>query len=212
MTPKEIILKLIVKQCKTMIIKSMLTTTFMLLLTIIASSSVIVLTPFKVADVEALDLNTTLATTSTPSTINVTIGDLIAQGSAVSTGLRVLDLGTGDKGPKLEVSYLGNATIRGGINATDMGTSWSITNPDGTRYSEGQGILTSTASGEMATYTFQAIGQYGSDGKLRNHGSVFFNSNTSSSGQLSFLNKMVGVFADEIDAAGNSMTRIWELK
>jgi hypothetical protein len=212
MTPKEIILKLIVKQCKTMIIKSMLTTTFMLLLTIIASSSVIVLTPFKIADVEAQDLNTTLATTSTPSTINVTIGDLIAQGSAVSTGLRVLDVGTGDKGPKLEVSYIGNATIRGGINATDMGTSWSITNPDGTRYSEGQGILTSTATGEMATYTFQAIGQYGSDGKLTNHGSVFFNSNTSSSGQLSFLNKMVGVFADEIDAAGNSITRIWELK
>ena len=53
-----------------------------------------------------------------------------------------------------------------------MGTSWSITNPDGTRYSEGQGILTSTSTGEMATYTFQAIGQYGSDGKLRNHGSV----------------------------------------
>jgi hypothetical protein len=64
----------------------------------------------------------------------------------------------------------------------------------------------------MATYTFQAIGQYGSDGKLRNHGSVFFNSNTSSIRQLSFLNNMVGVFADEIDAAGNSMTRIWELK
>ena len=212
MTPKEIILKLIVKQCKTMIIKSMLTTTFMLLLTIIASSSVILSIPFKIADVEAQDLNTTLATTSTPSTINVTIGVLIAQGSAVSTGLRVLDVGTGDKGPKLEVSYIGNATIRGGINATDMGTSWSMTNPDGTRYSEGQGILTSTATGEMATYTFQAIGQYGSDGKLRNHGSVFFNSNTSSSGQLSFLNKMVGVFADEIDAAGNSMTRIWELK
>ena len=212
MTPKEIILKLIVKQCKTMIIKSMLTTTFMLLLTIIASSSVILSTPFKIADVEAQDLNTTLATTSTPSTINVTIGDLIAQGSAVSTGLRVLDVGTGDKGPKLEVSYIGNATIRGGINARDIGTSWSITNPDGTRYSEGQGILTSTATGEMATYTFQAIGQYGPDGKLRNHGSVFFNSNTSSIGQLSFLNKMVGVFADEIDAAGNSMTRIWELK
>ena len=212
MTPKEIILKLIVKQCKTMIIKSILTTTFMLLLTIIASSGMILSAPFKVADVEAQDLNTTLATTSTPSTINVTIGDLIAEGPAVSTGLRVLDVGTGDKGPKLEVSYIGNATIRGGINATDIGTSWSITNPDGTRYSEGQGILTSNTTGEMATYTFQAIGQYGSDDKLRNHGSVFFNSNTSSSGQLSFLNKMIGVFSDEIDAAGNSMTRIWELK
>ena len=212
MTPKEIILKLIVKQCKTMIIKSILTTTFMLLLTIIASSGMILSAPFKVADVEAQDLNTTLATTSTLSTINVTIGDLIAEGPAVSTGLRVLDVGTGDKGPKLEVSYIGNVTLRGGINATDIGTSWSITNPDGTRYSEGQGILTSNTTGEMATYTFQAIGQYGPDGKLRNHGSVFFNSNTSSSGQLSFLNKMIGVFSDEIDAAGNSMTRIWELK
>jgi hypothetical protein len=182
----------------------------MLLLIIIGSSSMILLAPFKIADIEAQDQNTTLAT-SAPSTINVTIGDLILEGSAVSTGLRVLDAGTGDKGPKVEVSYVGNATIRGGINATDMGTLWSITNPDGTRYSEGQGILTTITTGEMATYTFQAIGQYGSDGKLRNHGSVFFNSNTSSSGQLSFLNKMIGVFADEIDTAGNSMTRIWEL-
>jgi hypothetical protein len=170
----------------------------------------ILLAPFKIADIEAQDQNTTLAT-SAPSTINVTIGDLILEGSAVSTGLRVLDAGTGDKGPKVEVSYVGNATIRGSINATDMGTLWSITNPDGTRYSEGQGILTTITTGEMTTYTFQAIGQYGSDGKLRNHGSVFFNSNTSSSGQLSFLNKMIGVFADEIDTAGNSMTRIWEL-
>ena len=55
-------------------------------------------------------------------------------------------------------------------------------------------------------------GNQASRGKLRNHGSVFFNSNTTSSGQLSFLNNMVGVFADEIDAAGNSMTRVWELR
>ena len=193
-----------------MLIKSMLTT-FMLLLTIIASSSMILSAPFKIADIKAQDQNTTLAT-STPSTINATIGDLIVEGRAVSIGLRVLDVGTGDKGPKLEVSYIGNVTIRGGINARDIGTSWSITNPDGTRYREGQGILTTKTTSEMATYTFQAIGQYGPDGKLRNHGSVFFNSNTSSSGQLSFLNNMVGVYADEIDAAGNSMTRIWELK
>ena len=185
-------------------------TTFMLLLTIISTSSMILSAPFKIADIEAQDQNTTLVTSS-PSTVNVTIGDLIVEGPAVSTGIRVLDVGTGDKGPKIEVSFLGNATIRGGIKATDMGTVWSITNPDGTTYSEGQGILTS-ATGEMATYTFQAIGQYGPDGKLRNHGSVFFNSNTSSSGQLAFLNKMIGVFADEIDAAGNSMTRVWELK
>jgi hypothetical protein len=144
--------------------------------------------------------------------INVTIGDLIVEGPATSTGFRVLDLGTPNTGPKIEASFVGNATIRGGINATDMGTLQTIINSDGTSYSEGKGILTSVSTGEIATYTFQAIGQYGSDGKLRNHGSVFFNSNTTSSGQLSFLNNMVGVFADEIDTAGNSLTRVWELR
>jgi hypothetical protein len=43
----------------------------------------------------------------------------------------------------MEISFLGNATIRGGINATDMGTLWNIMNHDGTAYSEGKGILTS---------------------------------------------------------------------
>ncbi|HEX6027578.1 MAG TPA: hypothetical protein VFY64_00925 [Nitrososphaeraceae archaeon] len=74
----------------------------MLLLTIISTSSMIVSAPFKIADIEAQDQNTNLAT-STPSTINVTIGDLIVEGPAVSTGIRVLDVGTGDKGPKIEV-------------------------------------------------------------------------------------------------------------
>lgn len=85
-----------------MIIKSMLTTFMLLLLTTISNSSMIVSAPFKIADIEAQDQNTTLVT-SAPSTINVTIGDLIVEGPAVSTGIRVLDVGTGDKGPKIEV-------------------------------------------------------------------------------------------------------------
>lgn len=54
--------------------------------------------------------------------------------------------------------------------------------------------------------------EYGPDGKLRNHGSVFFNSSTSPSGQLSFLNNIIGVYADEIDTSGNAVTKIWELR
>ena len=86
-----------------MIIKSMLTT-FTLLLTIISTSNMILSAPFKIADIEAQDQNTTLVT-SAPSTVNVTIGDLIVEGPAVSTGIRVLDVGTEDKGPKIEVSF-----------------------------------------------------------------------------------------------------------
>jgi hypothetical protein len=153
-------------------------------------------------------------TISRPSTLNKTIGDLILEGQGGPSGLRglrIIDL-DGDKGPKIEVSYLANVTIKGDINATDMGTMWSVTNPDGTIYSEGQGILTSTATGATATYTFQGLGQYDSDGTLRNHGSYFFNSDTSPSSELSFLNNKIGVYADEIDTAGNGIARIWELK
>ena len=99
--------------------------------------------------------------TSDPSPINVTIGDLILEGKGDPSGLRglkILDVGR-DKEPKIEVSYVTNVTIRGGINATDMGTMWSITNPDRSIYSEGQGILT-TATGDMATYTFRGVDQY----------------------------------------------------
>jgi hypothetical protein len=187
-------------------------TTLMLLLTVTGSSTAIsVPVFFSDAQGQVQGETSISSATSASTTINVTIGDLIVESSDLPAGLRVLDIG-GDKGPKIEASYVGNATIRGGINATDMGTVWSTTNPDGTIHSKGQGILTSATTGEIATYTFQAVGQHGSDGKLRNHGSVFFNTNTSSSGQLSSLNNMVGVYADEIDPAGNAVTKIWELR
>jgi hypothetical protein len=189
------------------------TITMLVLLLIVTASSTAISVPIFSSDAQEQGQegpNVPNATSSTP-TINVTIGDLILESSDISAGIRVLEVG-GDRAPKIEVSYLGNATIRGGINATNMGTVWSVTNPDRTIYGEGKGILTSEATGEMATYAFQSVGQYGSDGKLRNHGSIFFNTNTSSSRQLSFLNNMVGVYADEIDSTGNAITKVWELR
>jgi hypothetical protein len=187
------------------------TITMLVLLLIVTASSTTISVPIFSSYVQGQEGPSISNATSSTPTINVTIGDLILESSDISAGIRVLEVG-GDRGPKIEVSYVGNATIRGGINATNMGTVWSITNPDGTIYGEGKGILTSKATGEMATYTFQSVGQYGSDGKLRNHGSIFFNTNTSSSGQLSFLNNMVGVYADEIDSTGNAITKVWELR
>src|SRR5918996_1156412 len=161
------------------------TITMWMLLLIVTASSTAISVPIFSSDAQRQgqeEPSISNATSSTP-TINVTIGDLIFESSDISAGIRVLEVG-GDTGPKIEVSYVGNATIRGSINATS----------------------------EMATYTFQSVGQYGSDGKLRNHGSIFFNTNTSSSGQLSFLNNMVGVYADEIDSTGNAITKVWELR
>jgi hypothetical protein len=55
-------------------------------------------------------------TTSDYSAINVTIGDIILEGQSGPSGLRglrILDV-EGDKGPKIQVSYEANVTIRGG--------------------------------------------------------------------------------------------------
>jgi hypothetical protein len=174
---------------------------------------------FSTLDVEAQSQDITMITAATTNTtipassINVTIGDLILESFDVPLGIRVPDAKMGEDitEPKLESSYIGNSTLRGGINTTNVFTVKSVTKPDGTIHSEGQGILTSTTTAETATYTFKAIGQFGSDGKLRNHGPVFFYTNSPPGEQFFFLKNMIGVFADEIDTAGNDVTKVWEL-
>ena len=171
---------------------------------------------FSILDVEAQSQDISMITAATANTtipatsINVTIGDLIL----VPLGIRVPDAKMGEDitEPKMESSYIGNSTLRGDINTTNVFTVKSVTKPDGTIHSEGQGILTSTTTAETATYTFKAIGQFGSDGKLRNHGPVFFYTNSTPGEQFFFLKNMIGVFADEIDTAGIDVTKVWELK
>jgi hypothetical protein len=77
-------------------------------------------------------------------------------------------------------------------------------------YGEGQGVLTTTKDGQMATWTGQGIGRFTSDGKLVLHGSLFFS--TTSTGKLAFINNMVGIFQYEEDALGNTSTKVWGWK
>jgi hypothetical protein len=49
------------------------------------------------------------------------------------------------------------------------------------------------------------------DGKLRNLGSVTFDTNDAEGG-LSVLKNTIGVLADEIDQNGNAITKIWKLQ
>ena len=189
------------------------------LILMIMGSLMSFLIPFSILNVEAQSRDiiavtaATVNTTISASSINVTIGDLILESFDLPIGIRVPDakMGQDITEPDIESSYIGNSTLRGGINATNVFTVNSVTKPDGTIHSEGQGILISTTTGETATYTSNAMGQFGNDGKLRNHGPVFFYTNSPSSGQFFFLKSMIGVFADEIDTAGNDMTKVWEL-
>ena len=56
------------------------------------------------------------------------------------------------------------------------------------------------------------VGKRDEDGKLRNLGSVTFETNNTQEKALSALKNTIGVLADEIDQKGNAITKIWKLK
>jgi hypothetical protein len=56
----------------------------------------------------------------------------------------------------------------------------------------------------------QGIGHFLPDGKLEFRGSLFYD--TSSTGRLSFLKYMVGIFNYEVDHAGKTPAKVWEWK
>jgi hypothetical protein len=144
--------------------------------------------------------------TSSFKSVNITLGGLIIEGTDSPSTIKVVDL----QGPTIEKSYAGKGIIRGGINVTYIGTLTSTTRPGGVFYSEGKAIIYAN-DGEIATHASQGIGYYGSDGKIHNHGSTFFN--TTSTRKLAFLNNLIGVWADEIDPkTGIAQEKTWELK
>jgi hypothetical protein len=65
------------------------------------------------------------------------------------------------------------------------------------------------AEEENATTTFVEISRVGPDGTGNGTGVVFFSTN--STGQLAFLDNMVGIFQDEISPEGFTV-RMWEWK
>ena len=102
--------------------------------------------------------------------------------------------------------------IPNGINVT-YNSKASITNGNGgVIYSTGCGEFASSISNTtgIAAFTFQGIGHYTVDGKLRDTGIVIFNNKVS--GNLSFAGNTYGVYKDEIDKAGNAITKIWSWK
>lgn len=146
--------------------------------------------------------NTSVQNTTTDIT---SLGDPFYKERTKATSVRVIDV---INGPKVEVSFSGNGTIRDSINVTNIGTIWTLPTSGGMIYSEGQGLLT-TQQGEMATYTQQAIGQITPEGRVVFHGSMFFKT-LSPTGQLASLDNQMGIYNYESDIAGNAIRQVWE--
>jgi hypothetical protein len=111
----------------------------------------------------------------------------------------------------VETSITGDVTIKDQTSALDILTYWSIPRSDGLYYSEGQGIVMTTDGIQIASWNGYGIGRHSDNGQKKfDRGSVYFR--TSSTGALSFLNNLVGLFEYEVDNKRNTSGRIWEWK
>ena len=145
-----------------------------------------------------------MTNTTTTKDLTVSIGELLLVLKGQGEGMRLTNI---DK-LELEVSWSGNGTLNGNIPIMDLGTAWSTLKDNGYMHTNGHGILI-TFDNEVAKYTFNGIGKFDDDGKLRNVGSVNFDA--TDTGVLSVLNNIVGIYADEVDQNGNSLTKVWKL-
>ncbi len=132
------------------------------------------------------------------------LGELIAESRGKRTGRRILCV---DGAVKVEVSAEDSGKILG-IDANQILTYWAETRPDGTLYGEGQGVAI-TQDGEMVTWKGQGVGKMLPGGAVSYRGAVYY---YSASPKFARLNTVAGIFEFEVDAAGNTSSKLWEWK
>ena len=157
------------------------------------------------AQMETNMTNMTSPTTLSNKELSLSIGELIVESKTQSEGMKISNI---DK-QEFEISWSGNATLQIDIPVWDSGTVWTTLKDDGYWYGKGYGMLIALDN-SIAKYTFSTIGKMDNDGKIRNLGSVTFDTNDT--GALSLLKNTIGVLADEIDQQGNAITKIWKLE
>ena len=109
--------------------------------------------------------------------------------------------------PTAEVSFEDSGTIVG-VAITGMGTYTSVVRPDGSIFGQGQG-MNMTADGDTLTWEGWGVGKFGLGGAVSYRGMLFLRS---ASPQLARINNVCGAFEYEVDAAGNTTSKVWEWK
>ena len=124
----------------------------------------------------------------------------IGGGKGKRTSRRVITI---DPQFKVEVSFEEIARLCD-IEGVDIGTYVSTTKPDGTLVGEGQGVFASQ-SGDMATWKGLGTGSFGANGSVSYRGAVCYQT---TSPKLAALNSAKALFEFEVDAEGNTVSKI----
>jgi len=109
--------------------------------------------------------------------------------------------------PTAEVSFEDAGQMLG-AHTTGMGTYTSVVRPDGTIFGHGQG-LSMTDEGESLTWTGTGVGKFGPGGSVSYRGMLFFQTTAK---KLARLNGTCAAFEYDVDATGNTVSKMWEWK
>ncbi len=131
------------------------------------------------------------------------LGEQIGEERGKRTGRRVLSV---DGGFKVEVSFESAGKVLG-LDVNEIGTYCSAPRPDGSLYGEGQGVIL-TADGQMATWKGQGVGKFVGGGAVSYRGAIYY---SSASPKFARLNTVAVVFEFEVDAQGNTHSKLWSI-
>ena len=109
-------------------------------------------------------------------------------------------------GPNITLyTFTANGTMNGNIEVTDAGEFLSISIGDDLIFEPGEGVITTKDGSETANYTSMDVG----NSTNYQGASVYI---TNSTGQLSFLNGIMGIYKGEADENGNFELKEWHWK
>jgi hypothetical protein len=109
-------------------------------------------------------------------------------------------------GPNITLyTFTANGTMNGNIEVTDEGEFLSISIGDDLIFEPGEGVITTKDGSETANYTSIDVG----NSTNYQGASVYI---TNSTGQLSFLNGIMGIYKGEADENGNFELKEWHWK
>lgn len=133
------------------------------------------------------------------------LGEQIGEERGKITARRVL--GSDGSGPKVEVSFETSGKVLG-ADITDLGTYWSVVQPNGTLYGEGQGVIM-TPQGDLIQWTGAGRGRFTEQGGVSFRGAVYYQT---SAEKFARLNGVAIIYEHDTDRDGGVVTKYWEWK
>jgi hypothetical protein len=103
---------------------------------------------------------------------------------------------------RTQYTFATNGTMKGNIEVTNTGEYVSVSKGNNLIFDKGHAVIKTKDGSETANYTFIEVG----NGTAYQGASAY---STNSTGKLSFLNNMLGIFKGETDESGNFVLEQW---